>query len=618
MFLLDIQSNNSTSIVWADWNSGSGLTMSTPIQTCDNATSISTGDVNGDGSEDIVAFSTSTSTACIHLANGTTFDPVLNQTISSGLSMAKMGDINSDGADEIVTVTTGGSLSFYSWDNTSSGLSSPVVEAVDQNGTTGFPATLLLVHVGDFFNNGNESMLVMDTTGHWTHWSVISGMLAGPLTTFDDISRDEILTDLDGDGDIDILGSSNQGYAMRINNGTTWKLQSFQNMISLVNSTVADYDNDGNLDLMIPISGVSDGNSTTVEGNISLRQINSTNISSPSMMGLEPWSIPTSILTMDMDGDGIIEHIVSAGETTQGVFIAGWHSIELDADKDGTPEMSRTGYAGDSANGLDPLQMRDESNAIRQDLVQIISSMQTNVDGYGVEMANLSMNVKTTGNGEFNYSGLDIGYDCSFTVNQNPHLIGNLTNSLNQQMTGGVGNLTIDIPLNSTKLGLVSLSNYYAVTIPGAPNLAIPLTPVLQLVSATPEMVEFKWNDTIEYGLDFIEFEIFKLESSSQSINLQDVYNRSFFNQTIDSNVTVGSTYWYVVRSTHQYGIASNFSQPLMVTVPYPAPPSQLTGFSLTDVASDQGGVLRTCLGIILWMNFQNMRYIWKRLSLHR
>ena len=74
-------------------------------------------------------------------------------------------------------------------------------------------------------------MLVMDSSGHWTHWSVISGMLAGPLTTFDDISRDEIFTDLDGDGDIDIVGSNNQGYAMRINNGTTWKLQSFQGMI---------------------------------------------------------------------------------------------------------------------------------------------------------------------------------------------------------------------------------------------------------------------------------------------------------------------------------------------------------------------------------------------------
>ena len=592
MFLLDIQSNNSTSIVWADWNAGAGLAMSAPLQTCDNATSISTGDINGDGSEDIVAFSTSSNTACIHLANGTSFNPVINQSVSSGLSMAKIGDINSDGADEIVTITTSGTLSFYSWNNTTSGLSSPVVEVVNQNGTFGFPAILLSVYVDDLFNNGNESILVMDSTGHWTHWQVISGALAGPLTTFDDISRDEILTDLDGDGDIDVLGSNNQGYAMRINDGSEWDLQSFQGMISFTNATVADYDNDGVLDLMTPIPGVSDGSSTTIEGNISLRQINSTNISTLSMTGLEPWSIPTSISTMDMDGDGIIEHIVSAGETSKGVLIAGWHSIELDADGDGTPELSRTGYAGDSVNGLDSLQMRDESNAIKQDLVQIISSLQTNVDGYGISMVNLSMNVKTTGNGELNYSGLDIGYDCSFSVDQNPHLIGNLTNSLNQRMTGGIGNFTIDIPLNSTKLGLVSVLNYYAVTIPGAPNLAVPITPVLELVRATPEEVEFKWNDTVEYGLDFIEFEIFKLESSTQTVDLLNVYNNSYYNQTIDSNVSVGSTYWYVVRSTHQYGVASNLSEPLMITVPYPAPPSGLTGLSLSDVTSDQGGIL--------------------------
>lgn len=592
MFLLDIQSNNSTSIVWADWTAGAGLAMSAPLQTCDNATSISTGDINGDGSEDIVAFSTSSNTACIHLANGTSFNPVINQSVSSGLSMAKIGDINSDGADEIVTVTTSGALSFYSWNNTTSGLSSPVVEVVNQNGTFGFPAILLSVYVDDLFNNGNESILVMDSTGHWTHWQVISGALAGPLTTFDDISRDEILTDLDGDGDIDVLGSNSQGYAMRINDGSEWDLQSFQGMISLTNATVADYDNDGLLDLMTPIPGVSDGSSTTIEGNISLRQINSTNISTLSMTGLEPWSIPTSISTMDMDGDGIIEHIVSAGETSKGVLIAGWHSIELDADGDGTPELSRTGYAGDSVNGLDSLQMRDESNAIKQDLVQIISSLQTNVDGYGISMVNLSMNVKTTGNGELNYSGLDIGYDCSFSVDQNPHLIGNLTNSLNQRMTGGIGNFTIDIPLNSTKLGLVSVLNYYAVTIPGAPNLAVPITPVLELVRATPEEVEFKWNDTVEYGLDFIEFEIFKLESSTQTVDLLNVYNNSYYNQTIDSNVSVGSTYWYVVRSTHQYGVASNLSEPLMITVPYPAPPSGLTGLSLSDVTSDQGGIL--------------------------
>ena len=109
----------------------------------------------------------------------------------------------------------------------------------------------------------------------------------------------------------------------------------------MANSTIADFDKDGVLELMTPIPGISDSNPSTVEGNISLRTINGTNISSPLMTDLQPWSIPTSILTMDMDGDGVLEHVVSAGESNLGVFIGGWHSIELDANGDGNPEMSR-------------------------------------------------------------------------------------------------------------------------------------------------------------------------------------------------------------------------------------------------------------------------------------
>ena len=52
VFLSNIQSNFSTSIIWADWNPNSGITTSTPIQTCDNASSISVGDINGDGDDD--------------------------------------------------------------------------------------------------------------------------------------------------------------------------------------------------------------------------------------------------------------------------------------------------------------------------------------------------------------------------------------------------------------------------------------------------------------------------------------------------------------------------------------------------------------------------------------
>ena len=70
------------------------------------------------------------------------------------------------------------------------------------------PANLVSLHVGDFFGNGTESALVKDQTGHWTLWQDYSGMWGGPITKFDDIAQNEILTDLDGDGDLDIVSAS--------------------------------------------------------------------------------------------------------------------------------------------------------------------------------------------------------------------------------------------------------------------------------------------------------------------------------------------------------------------------------------------------------------------------
>ena len=594
MFLSEIQSNNSTTITWADWSPNSSISTITPIQTCDNATSISVGDINGDGDNDIVAFASNSGQACIHMANGSTFDPVQNSTVIGGMVSAKLGDIDSDGAAEVISINSEGNLAFQSWNNSTSGLSSAVTQRVDSNESSGISmgANLLTLLVDDFFGNGNISALVMDDTGHWSLWQHFSGAWGGPITEFDDISRDEILTDLDGDGDLDLFGANDAGYAFRINDGTKWDLNSTMNQIYMTNSTISDFNNDGVLDLMTPIPGASDGNSSTVEGNISLRTINGTNLSAPSMLQLQPWSVPTSILLMDMDGDGVLEHVVSAGESNLGAFIGGWHSVELDADGDGSPEMSREGYAGDSSNGLEPLAMTDDADAIRADLSQIKSSLPTVTDEYGISMVNFTMGVKSSGDGAFNYSNLDIGYDCVFLVDQNPHVMANLSNSFNQQMTGGVGNFTISIPVNSTKAGEISLTNIFGMMIPGAPNLSIPITPVVTLVSATTEEILVSWNDSIEFGEDFIEFEIFRLESQNETLDLNSVYNRTFLNEIRDTNVTVGSTYWYAVRSTHSYGIASNLSNMLQVTVPYPAPPLAVSGLSLTDVDGDVGGVL--------------------------
>ena len=77
--------------------------MSSSLQTCNNATSITTGDINGDGDDDIVVFAKNMGQACIHMANGSSFDPVLNSTAANGLVSAKLGDID-DGADEIVSI----------------------------------------------------------------------------------------------------------------------------------------------------------------------------------------------------------------------------------------------------------------------------------------------------------------------------------------------------------------------------------------------------------------------------------------------------------------------------------------------------------------------------------
>ena len=593
LFLLDIQSNNSTSVVWADWAPNTGITTSAPIQTCDNATSVSVGDLNGDGDEDIVAFSTVSNKACVHIANGTSYDPVLNLSLTSGLISAKLGDINADGTADIITINAMGALSYQNWNNATWGLDTAVSQTINPNGSVGMPANLVSLHVDDFFATGTISALVMDQMGHWTLWQHFSGAWGGPITQFDDIKQNEIIVDLDGDGDLDLIGMNDQGYAFRINDGTDWDVISVQEQIELLNSTIADFDNDGNLDLMTPNPGIADGNTLTVEGNISLRTINASNVSSTSLIELQPWSVPKSLITMDMDGDGVLEQIVASGESTYGAFIGGWHSIELDADGDGSVEMSRSGYAGDSSNDLEPLSMSDDMDGIRDDLSPMIASEPSVIDAYGIAMVNFSMNTASSGIGEFNFTNLDIGYDCTFHVDGNPHASNNLTNVLNQGMTGGVGNYTVEIPVNSTDSGQISLTNIVAIHVPGAPNLSLPITPTLVLVSATPYEVSLAWDDIVEFGEDFDEFEIFRLESESAIVSLIDVYNSTRDNQTIDSNVIVGATYWYSVRSVHTFGITSNLSNSLEVTVPYPAPPAAILGTQLIDVSGDEGGVLQ-------------------------
>ena len=57
-----------------------------------------------------------------------------------------------------------------------------------------------------------------------------------------------IIYDLDNDGDLDLIGSNDQGYALQVNNGTQWNTTIFQSQIDLLNSSILDFNNDGVLD----------------------------------------------------------------------------------------------------------------------------------------------------------------------------------------------------------------------------------------------------------------------------------------------------------------------------------------------------------------------------------
>ena len=64
------------------------------------------------------------------------------------------------------------------------------------------------------------------------------------------------------------------------------------------------------------------------------------------------------------------------------------------------------------------------------------------------------------------------------------------------------------------------------------------------------------------------------------------------FNDIEDTDVVSGETYDYSVRSIHLFGVTSNMSSRLTVTIPYPAPPAAVTGLTVADTPSDDGSSL--------------------------
>ncbi|MDA8818589.1 VCBS repeat-containing protein, partial [Candidatus Poseidoniales archaeon] len=586
-------------VMIVDWTLNAGLNTSSWVQTCNGSSEVATGDFNGDGHDDLVAFSYGSDLACVHLMNAVTGAIGAAQSIDlySNSISASAGDFDLDGYADLVSIHSGGTFALRSYDNKTSSFSANLTHTVKMNGTIS-ATTLTYLTAGIFANNSTTfSAVVTDLFGHSTplNWTNAIGITEN-LNHFDGLESQPMAGDMDGDGDIDFIGTNQEGYTIALNMGSQWNVSNILTTNDLAienalnNASVFDHDGDGVNSLIVPYMGANDGNAQTIDGNLTAYPLNSTEIGNASSV-IQPWSIPRNALGVDMNGDGLLEHIVPAGDSNLGLFIGAWNQIAMDIDSDGQDDLHAIGYAGDALYGMEPLYIDDPMGNMTSKISRLTYSIPHHIDGYGVRLCSVIFSFANTAHGTFNLSSMDIGYDADFIVENNPFASGNLTNIINQQQTAGVGDFVVTLPVNSTLSGIFAVSGLVAQYSPGAPNISLPPTPEVSVTELTSKGVRLEWQGMVDFGEDLISFEVFRA-APGVPFDLTSPYSISDRNSTVDGTVEHGTSYVYSVRSLHSYGVTSNMSAPLSVSVPFPAPPAAVTGFNFVDTPGDEGGSL--------------------------
>ena len=600
-------SNNSSVITTGtgfrvvSYNASTGITFSAWTPTCANATRLMVADVNGDGYDDVINYAPSNDLLCIHFANNTGqgFAPQINTTHPSSVIDLDFADFTGNGAAEMVSIRTNGVVSIDEFSNRSNTFSNRDDTTVYQSGSQ-MKETFTHMLLDGFNGTSNPPILLacsQQNTAHQLFWSTSSGLVTS-TSTISSVSSNAIAGDFDADGDLDILSPLATGYRTIENRGPLgWDGEGHSGILDLTNATIVDYDKDMAAHILFPNTGTSDGNPATVEGNFTAYGFrtgwNGDNEIRPSIHALlEPWTAPRALQLGDLDGDGFDEHLVMAGEANQyGVFISAWHSIGYDMDKNGDVDLSAQGYAGNGSYGLPMLSVQDINGNLSSTINMMSSGWNYTSDSYGIQMSEVNVSMSSMTAGTFVFDNLDVNYVADFLVNINPHVTGNLSNALNQQMTAGNGALAVNFTFTTSQNGTVILHTPSIAYQPGAPNIALPPTPLPQLVDAQPNRIVIEWQEITAFGDDLLDFFVYRAPSG-QAVDIQNVYDQTFLNSTIDTNVQPGQSWTYWVRSVHNFGVSSNLSAPLQVSVPYPTPKSFIPNVSAADVPNDDGGVL--------------------------
>ena len=584
----------------ASYDSATGVTLSSWVPTCNNATRVMVADVNGDYHDDVVGYAPADDKLCIHFTNTTSggFEPQVNVTHATSIIDLAFGDFTGNGQDEMVSIQSSGKVSVDMFSNRTNTFSNKDYTTINIQGTQN-PATLTHMLFAHF--NGEQSLpslLASQANGDSTFlfWASNTNTIAtgGSLTG---VASDAVVGDFDADQDLDIVSSAPTGHRSFENRPTGWVSDTHNRLVTLTNATIFDYDLDQTAHIVIPNVGTRDGNPATLTGNMSAYGFQSGNNYDNRVRGsatevFEPWTSPRAIHFGDMDGDGSIEQLILAGEGTQhGVFISAYHRVGYDIDKDGGVDVEAGGYAGNGSNGLSMLVLQDTTGNFTTSLNVITPGLDYTLDDYGIQMASINLSMHSITEGTFTFSNLDVRYTSDFLVNTNPSLTGNLSNVLNQQMTAGTGFFDAYLTFNTTADGDIILSSPTLAYVDGAPDIALPPTPVPSLVDAQPDRIVIEWQPITDFGDDFLDFVVYRAPAG-QAVDMQTAYANTLSNNTIDTGVQPGQSWTYWVQSVHKFGVTSNLSSPLNVDVPYPVPKSFLPNLTASDVPGDTGGVM--------------------------
>ena len=596
-------SSANLSIGWMDWDStNSNMSNISWVETCANGNDLRIGDVNNDSMADIGVTNFDDSSICIHLSDvnrvgyNSTFDNVSLPVAPLDMEFA---DIDGDNYDDVISIHGTGDLVLRQYLNSTATWGDNKTKLIESNTSVGMPAQLSDITAGELNGTGTGWTAIVSDTEDFVStykWDFANGIWTDKISSFDGIMSGMMIHDINGDGFLDIFGTTDLGHTVSMYDGLAWNVSSGM-LLNSINATIADADMDGNMDLITPIVGAIDGSDSTFVGQLEVRSLNSSGAGNISSTSFTPVTGPTDVRVVDLDGDGRVEHIIAGGESNPGIFIAGWHYFSIDVDQDGTPEGTVTGYSGDGLAGLGPLEWSDMSNEVKDaiDILQPNAIMAQ--DFWHNEYFTITTDVDAGGDGIVFFENLNLTYDVSFMVNYNPYASANLSNSLNQQMQAGTGFFSITLPFNSTLPGVITIKDLAAPYIAGAPFLELPPTPVVSLMNVDESIVEFSWQNSTTFGQSFLNFQVFRVVSGTElDFAIHEISNNQL-NMTTDSNIIPGVTYDYYVHSVHEYGVTSNLSDVLTVLVPFPGLIAQVDA-TVIDKPNDEGGWLN-----ITWSN---------------